>query len=305
MTWRSGEWAAQRRRLFAARAERVQPGRDEKILTSWNGMMLRAFATAAWVFDDTRYAAAGRANARFVREHLYRDGRLLRSYKDGQAKLNGYLEDYANYVDGLLALYGATFEPEWLRLARDLAATMTAEFHEAGAFYDTGRGHEPLITRPRDAFDGATPSGNSVACDVLLRLGHLTGDIDFTRVAQDVLRGYGPLAAEQPHGFARALCAIDFAVGPSAELAVIGDPAAPDTRAMLAAAREHYLPRSVAAVAAPAEADGLAALIPFLAGRPQADDRATAFVCLNYACQLPTTNPATMVEQLRTVMRDA
>jgi uncharacterized protein len=299
MEWRSDEFTSIRQKLYDARSSRTWPGRDEKILTAWNGMTLRAFATAAWVLDDERYANAARSNARFIRSHLYQDGRLLRSWKDGQARLHGYLEDYANYIDGLVTLYGATFEVEWLALATELARTMIGEFYEDGGFYDTGRTHEQLISRPRDAYDNATPSGNSVACDVLLRLSHITGEVEFNRVATRVLSGYATLASEQPHGYSRLLSAMDFAVGPVAEVAISGAPASADTRSLLDALRTEYLPRVVVAVAPP-DSD-VSQAIPLLAGRPQQDDAATAYVCINYACQLPTTDAATMMEQVRSL----
>jgi uncharacterized protein YyaL (SSP411 family) len=301
MTWRTDETTALRTTLYEARSKRVWPGRDEKILTSWNGMMLRAFATAAWVFGDTQYADVSRANARFVREHLYSEGKLLRTWKDGQAKLNGYLEDYANFIDGLLSLYGATFEIEWLRFARELAETMLGEFYQDGRFYDTGATHEALVTRPRDAYDSATPSGNSVACDVLLRLAHLTGDTNFAQVATDVLSGFGQVASQNAHGYARLLCAVDLAVGPAAEVAIVGDPTAPDTRALLDTLRDEFLPRVVVAVVPPEEVETQAEFMPLFAGRSQIDGKATAYVCINYACQLPTTDPAAMLEQVRSL----
>ena len=304
MMLREGKHADMRRRLYAARTRRVWPGRDDKVLASWNGMMLRAIATAAWVFDDTRYADAARRNARFLLDRLRQDGWLLRSYKDGEAKLNGYLEDYANVIDGLLALYAATFEPKWIERATELADTMLAEFYDpgAGAFYDTGTSHEQLITRPRDAYDSATPSGSSVACDVLVRLAHLTSNVDYNRVATRVLTSHAAPASEQPSGYARLLVAVDAAVGPAAEIALIGNPDAADTRALLAALRRAYLPRVAAALAAPERANDVANLMPLLAGRPQIDGRATAYVCLNYACQLPTTDPMVMMEHIATIM---
>ncbi len=299
MAWRSDDVAGMRQRLYEARASRTWPGRDEKVLTSWNGMMLRAFATAAWVFGNDRYADVARANARFVQEHLYRDGKLLRTWKDGHAKLNGYLEDYANYIDGLLALYSATFDVEWLRYATDLARTMIGEFYEAGRFYDTGVTHEALVTRPRDAYDSATPSGNSVACDVLLRLAHLTGDTHFAQIATDVLSGFGQAASESPHGYSRLLSAIDVAVGPSAEVAVVGDPSASETRSLIDALRDEYLPRVTIAAVSLDELEQQVETIPLFAGRGQHEGKATAFVCINYACQLPTNDPTVMLEQVR------
>ena len=299
MRWRSAEFTDARQRLYDARAKRIWPGRDEKILTAWNGMMMRAFATAAWVFDDDRYREAAVRNATFVRDHLYQDGRLLRSYKDGQARLNGYLEDYSNYIDGLLALYTATFDAAWISLATDLARTMISEFYEGGMFYDTGVSHEALVTRPRDAYDNATPSGNSVACDALLRLSHLTGDTEFARVANDVVSGFANIASEHPHGYARLLSAIDLAVGPTAEVAIVGDPVAPDTTALLSSLRVAFLPRVFVATA-PEGQD--ADTITLLADRPMSDGHATAYVCLNFACQLPTIDAEEMMEQLRSAL---
>jgi uncharacterized protein YyaL (SSP411 family) len=301
MTWRSDELQPLRQKLYNSRSKRVWPGRDEKVLTSWNGMMLRAFARAAWVFGDAHFAEVARTNARFVSDHLYRDGKLLRTWKDGQAKLNGYLEDYANFIDGLLALYSATFEIEWLRFATELAKTMIGEFFQDGRFYDTGVTHETLVTRPRDAYDSATPSGNSVACEVLLRLAHLTGDAGFAQIATDVLSGFARAASQSAHGYARLLCAVDLAVGPSAEVAIVGDPAAADTRALLSALRDEFLPRSVVALVHPLELEEHADLVPLLAGREQRDGQATAYVCLNYACQLPTVEPAVMLEQVQEI----
>jgi hypothetical protein len=303
MTWRDERYAALRQRLYEARGQRVWPGRDEKVLTAWNGMMLRAFALAARAFDEPRYRDAARANARFVREHLYHDGRLLRSFKDGEAKLNGYLEDYANYIDGLIALYEATFEPEWLRWARELAGTMIAEFHDAGAgaFFDTGASHEQLITRPRDAYDSATPSGNSVACEVLVRLGHLAGEPEFTRIAGDILASHADVAGQQPTGYARLLCAADLAIGPVAEVAIMGERDDAGKRAMLAALNATFLPRAVIASSPPDDAEATG-VVPLLGERPLQDGQATAYVCRNYTCQLPTTDPAEMLRQVRDVM---
>jgi uncharacterized protein YyaL (SSP411 family) len=176
---------------------------------------------------------------------------------------------------------------------------MLAEFHDDGAqaFYDTGSSHEQLITRPRDAYDSATPSGNSVACDVLLRLSHLTGNVEYARVANAVLTTHAANAAQAPHGYSRLLCAADLAVGPTAEVAIVGDPDAADTRALVDALRGAYLPRVVVAVARPDD-DDVTEVIPLLRDRPQLEGRATAYVCLNYACQLPTIDAEEMLRQI-------
>ncbi len=302
MTWRSETYDYLRQKLYDARRLRTPPGRDDKILTSWNGLMLRAFATAAWVLGSEQYAEAARANARFIRANLQRDGRLLHSYKNGQAKINGFLEDYAFLTDGLIELYRATFEPEWLEWASELANTAIDEFYDAGsgAFYDTAESSETLISRPRDAYDSATPSGNSVISEALMELAQLTGDERFRSVATSVLESYAAAAAEQPHGFSRLLLAIDLAVGPSVEVAIIGDPAAEDTRALVEALRDRYMPR--VSVAATSENGQASEALPVLRDRGMIDGRATAYVCVGYTCQLPTADPAQMLQQIESVV---
>jgi uncharacterized protein len=303
MTWRSDEFSSLRAQLYAARSERTNPGRDEKVLTSWNGLMLRAFATAAWVFDAPEYASIARDNARFLKDKLFQDGQLLHSYKDGQARIVGFLEDYAFLIDGLIDLYRASFETEWLEWAVDLANITLSEFFEPGinAFYDTASSAEALVSRPRDAYDSATPSGNSVICEALLELAGLTGRDDFRAVATAVLEGYASVASEQPHGFSRLLLAIDEALGPTAEVAIIGDQQAEDTRALVAVLRENYLPRVSVAVAGSGQASANN-MLPGFRDRDMVAGKATAYVCVNFSCQMPTNDPATMLDQIQSIV---
>src|ERR1700682_90144 len=179
-----------RQRLFEIREHRIKPDRDEKILTAWNGLMLASFAEAAAILNRDDYAEIAEVNARFLLDNLRRDGLLLRTYKDGSAKLNGYLEDYAFLIDGLLTLFETTGEVAWFDEAQQLSLTMIEEFwdDEDGGFFFTGKSHEELIVRSKDYFDNATPSGNSVAADVLLKLSVLTGNEDYRRRAVTVLR---------------------------------------------------------------------------------------------------------------------
>ena len=294
LRWREGDLAAARQRLFNTRSARVHPGRDDKVLTSWNGMMLRAVATAAWAFDNARYRQAAVANAAFVRDRLWDGKQLARVWMRGEARIPGYLEDYANFIDGLLATWQATFDPAWVVLADQVSRAMLDEFYVDGAFYDARATGDALIGRPRDFSDNATPSGNSVACDVLLRLAHLTGDIDLTRIARGVLSGLAPHAAGNALGYGRLLCAADLAVGPIAEVAISGDLI--DAGLLLTPLREMFLPRAVIALGNP---DGGAALVvPLLADRPRIEDKATVYVCRNYTCELPATDPAIMLAQL-------
>ena len=288
-----------RERLFAEREKRVRPGRDEKVLAAWNGLMLRAFALAASVTGREEYRRVAEKNAAFLLEKLVVDGRLRRSYKDGQARFNGYLEDYACVADGLVALYEATFETRWLREAATLADAILELFWEEaeGAFYDTAADHEELVTRPRDVYDNATPSGNSVAVDVLLKLSVLLDRENYREKAEAVLENLSGGIARIPGGFGRLLSALDFYLSTSYEVAIIGDREASGTKALLETVYSSYLPNKV--VAGCSESDEEAALlIPLLAERPMRDGKATAYVCVQYACQAPTTEPAELARQL-------
>jgi uncharacterized protein YyaL (SSP411 family) len=288
-----------REKLFAAREQRVKPGRDEKILTAWNGLMLASFAEAGAIFEREDYMEAARRNARFVLENLRRDGLLLRTYKDGQAKLNGYLEDYSFMAFGLLMLYQATGELEWLEEAQSITERMIEEFwdEEQGGFYYTGRSHEELIVRSKDYFDNATPSGNSVAAGVLLRLGLLTGREDYPRKAVTIFRLLRDTVERYPSAFGRLLCAFDFYLSSPKEIAVIGSRDSTGTQELLREVWKRYLPNKVVALSTKGEARA-AELVPLLRERTALDGRATAYVCEHYACQRPVTTPEELAAQL-------
>ncbi|MCL6648126.1 MAG: thioredoxin domain-containing protein [Chloroflexi bacterium] len=285
-----------RQRLLAAREQRVKPGRDEKVLTSWNGMLLRALAEAAAALGREDYRTAAEETATFLLETLRPQGRLLRTFKDGRAHVLGYLEDYAHLIDGLLALYELTFAPCWLAEAEALADAMLDLFWDESlpGFYDTARDHEQLIVRPRDVFDNATPSGNSTAVDVLFRLGVMLGKPLYQQRALTVLRSFASILQRAPAAFARLLIALDFALGDPPEIAIVGDLAAPDTRALLAVVRERYLPNRVIALLRPGEP----ATTPLLAGKTPRDGRATAYVCRGYVCTAPVSDPVALAQQL-------
>jgi uncharacterized protein YyaL (SSP411 family) len=293
-----------RRVLFEAREGRVKPGRDDKVLTAWNGLMLRAFARGAVVLGREDYLGAAGRNATFVLERLRAPGpgwRLLRSFKDGQARFNAYLEDYAFYADGLLALYEATFDLRWFEAAQGLVETVVTQFadEEGGGFFDTSADHEALLTRPKDLYDNATPAGSSVAAEVLLRLATFTGDDAYRGRAEGLLSALSGAMAQHPGAFGRLLCALDFALGPVQEVAVVGAPEGEDTRALLAAVYGPYLPNRVVALRRPGEeGDAAAARIPLLEGRAAIDGRATAYVCEHFACRLPVTSPEALRDQL-------
>ena len=287
--------------LLAAREKRVRPGLDDKVLTAWNALMQKAFAEAGSVLRESRYIEIAQRNADFILGSLQRDGRLLRTWKasadGGEAKLNGYLEDYAYLIDALLSLYEATFERSRLTDATALADRMVELFWDtdAGVFFDTGTDHEQLVVRPRDVFDNATPSGGAAAALALLRLGVLTGEPEYQRLAVSSLRSVRDFVANAPTGFAHWLAALDFYLSTPKEIVVIGPREEPSTEALLRAAYEPYLPNRVIAGADTAEDGGG---LPLLEGRETLDGRPTAFVCEHYACSLPVTEPDALLAQL-------
>jgi uncharacterized protein len=275
-------WETARAKLFAAREKRVKPGRDEKVLTDWNGLMLRAFAEAASYLGRDDYRAAAEANATFILTTLWDGSRLLHNFKDGRARFNGYVDDYANLADGLFALYELTFDTRWLDQAVRIADRMIELFwdSEDGGFYFTSTNHESLITRTKDFFDNATPSGNSVAADVLLRMAAVLDRKDYRDKAERILTKLSNLMRQYPTGFGRALAAADFYVGPSKEIAIVGNP-----DAFLATIRKRYLPRAVVAA-------GSGTHIALLRDRPMVDGKPTVYVCENFSCKQPVTDPA-------------
>jgi uncharacterized protein len=272
------------RRLFAAREHRVKPARDEKILTAWNGMMLRSMAEAAVVLDRQDYRAAAVKNADFLLANLRRGERLLRSYKGGRARFDGYLEDYACLADGLLALYQATFEPRWYREALGIAGQVLDLFSDpaGGALYFTASDHERLIQRPRDFYDNATPSGNSVAAEVFLRVWKFTGDDRWRKRAAAAIDPLSIPMSRYPAGFGQLLCALDLALTPGLEIAITGFPDASETRRLLREVFGRYLPNKVVAC-------GLPDSHPLLEKRPMVGNLATAYVCCNSVCSRPVT----------------
>ncbi|MCB9158952.1 MAG: thioredoxin domain-containing protein [Caldilineaceae bacterium] len=279
-----------RQALFDEREQRVKPGRDEKILTEWNGLMIHALAECGAVLGNRDAQAAAADAATFILTNMRQpDGRLYRSFKDGRARFNAYLEDYAALVRGLVALYETTFERRWLDEAVSLTELMFAQFHDParGGFFQTGVDHEALVVRRKDFIDNAIPSGNSLAAESLLRLAELTGNEEWRSEATRILLAMKEAMAAQPTGFGRMLCALDMLLAPRREIAIVGAPDDAATQALLRTVQRRYLPNTVLAVAAPDAASDL----PLLAGRTLVDGKPAAYVCENYACNLPVTTP--------------
>jgi uncharacterized protein len=274
---------AWRRALYEARSRRVWPGLDDKRLTSWNALMISALAEAGAVLERQDYLEAAGACAGFVLAELRDDqGRLLRSWKDGQAKLNAYLEDHAFLLEALLTLYESTFEPRWFAEARALAEAMIERFADAdrGGFFETSSDHERLVARRKDLEDHPIPAGNSSAAYGLLRLAALTGEHRYEQQAVSVLRLLHELAPQHPQAFGHLLQALDFHLSPVKEVALAGADLRPLERVVRAEFRPHI-------VLAGGPHDG----VPLLEGREPVDGRAAAYVCEHFACRRPVTEP--------------
>ncbi len=287
-------------KLFDVRSRRVGPGRDEKVLTAWNGLMIAAFAQAAQALDEPAYARAAVRAADFIlRTMRMPDGRLYRTWSQGSApKLNGYLDDYAYFLDALVSVYETTFEPRWLEAALDVARVMVEQFWDEaeGGFYYTGRDHERLIARTKDPQDNATPSGNAMAVTALLRLAKLTGRPDLRDKAERTLRLFRGLMEASAMAAGQMLIAYDFDLGPVKEFAVVGDPAGDETRQVLRAIRTGFRPHKVVALKAPGD-DRADAVLPLLAGKTGSGP-VTTYVCENFTCAAPLVGAAAALSEI-------
>jgi hypothetical protein len=291
--------------LLARRGERPQPARDGKALAAWNGLAIAAFADAAAALeatDPTRAAgylgAADRAAGTIVDGLLQPDGSLGRSWKDGRAVGRGVLEDYTHLADAFLSLYETSFDEESFEKARRMMDRVLAHFADpAGGFFDTADDHERLVTRPKDVQDNAVPSGNAMAARVLLRLAAWTGEAAYRDAAERAMRVVVPFVERYATGFAQWLSAMDLALAPAIEVAIVGSPEDPATAGLLAEARRGYRPNQVTSVAA----DPRASVVPLLHDRVAIEGRPTAYVCRGFTCRLPVTDADALREQLETV----
>ena len=281
-----------RKRLFEEREKRIKPFRDEKVLTAWNGLMLAAFAEAAAILDSQEYLQIARRNADFLLRDLRSDGFLLRTWKDGRAKLNGYIEDYANLADGLIALFQVSGVIEYLDEARRLADSMITEFwdEEAGGFFFTSNDHEEMIVRNKEFHDNATPSGNSAAADVLLRLAKFYGDDRYGRFANVVTGLAAGQVKRYSQGFGRMLSAIEFSVSPNAEIVLAGERSSDLARHVFGT----YLPNAIIASLGAGEPGRL----PLLADKRSEIGSPKVYVCENFVCQRPATSVEELERQL-------
>ncbi len=282
--------------LYEARAARVWPGRDEKILAAWNGLMLRGVATAARAFGTESFARLALRNAEFLAREMVSRGRVMRSHKEGVTRISGFLEDHAAVALGFLAVYELTTDERWVEEARAIADAMIEWFwdEERGFFFDTAKDAEQLITRPRDATDNATPSGTSLAVELLLHLAELQHDSDFRRRAAFTIETLAEPAARYPSAFGHLLGSMDMELNGAIQVALVGDANDAGFRALERVVAGQYVPSLVLA-AGTGEKVGS---VKLLEGRVRRDGKSTAYVCRGYTCDAPVTEPRDLAGQL-------
>jgi uncharacterized protein YyaL (SSP411 family) len=285
--------AAMREKLLAVRSERIRPHLDDKVLTDWNGLMIGAFAYGGQVLGDDAYVEAAREAADFFLTTMKTESGLLHRYRDGNAGINGFLDDYANLANGLFDLHQTTQEPRWLAAAQTICREMIARFRDPkGGGFLLATGRDDLVADTKELYDGARPSGNSSAALALLRVGRLTGDTKLEAAGRQTLVDWSGTIARYPMGHPFALRALDFDLGPTREIVISGDPADAATQALLVTARDGFLARDLILVH-PTGADGEAArtLSPFIAVQGLVDGKPAAYVCTNHTCKAPVTTP--------------
>lgn len=290
-----------RAKLLEARNNRVRPGLDDKILASWNGLIISALARAHQVFGEDKYRHSAERAASFVVNEMQKDGILLRTHRGGKSRLPGYLDDYAFMSVALIDLYEATFDEKWLDQADALARAMIERFWdgEGGGFYFTSAEHRDILVRTKPTYDGAEPSGNSMAALALLRLGVFFGNKGYSDKAQQVLRLNQSNLASAPRAYLKMLCAADFVLNPPKEIALVGNRDSEGVRAFVSSLHERFIPNKVIAVADSSNgAARLAGRIPLLDGKTLVRELPTAYVCRDYACQQPATTVEGFVKAL-------
>ncbi len=299
--------AQARSELLAHRSKRIRPHRDDKVIAGWNGLMISALAYGGAVLNEKKYISAAEKAAAFVLTALRHNGRLMRYYRNGKVIQSGFLDDYAFMIMALLDLYEATFDARRLVETKELAEQMMELFgdRDSGGFYLTGSDTEPLIVRTKPGYDGAVPSGNSIAALVLLKLGLLTSEKHFNEAAEDVLNAFSSQLRESPASLSEMLSALDFSIGPTREIVIAAESHRVDTNKMLRFIQSRYLPNTVVLFHQTGKAgEDVEKIVPFVKWQTAIDNKPTAYVCQNYVCKQPVTQ-IDMLEQLLADVNEA
>lgn len=289
-----------RKKLFSAREKRIHPHKDDKILTSWNGLMIAALAKGAQALNEPKYTQAAIRATEFILNTLQEeDGTLLRRYRQGEASIPGYLDDYTFFIWGLIDLYETTFDIKYLKTALELNKQTIENFwdEKRGGFFFSGKKNEQLITQTKEVYDGATPSGNSVALLNILRLEHMTGNRDPGKIAEQLIKTFGETINQYPSGYTQFLCALDFALGPTKEIVIAGEPDLDDTKQILLEIRKRFLPGKVILLH-PAKDRSIEEIAEFVREQKPLDNKVTVYICVNYACKVPTNDKDKILQLL-------
>jgi len=290
-------------KLFEYREKRVHPRKDDKILTDWNGLMIAALAKSAQAFNEPKYADAAKRATDFILSKLRKpEGRLLHRYRDGDAALSAHIDDYAFLIWGLLELYETLHDVHYLQAASNLNSEAVKHFWDEknGGFYFTAQDSENLLIRQKEIYDGAVPSGNSVAMLNLLRLGRMIGDATLEQKAAQIGRVFAKSVQQAPSGYTQLMTAVDFGVGPSHEIVIVGNSGSSDVEAMFTALRSEFIPNKVVLFRPASEqSPEISRLAKFTEHQSALQGKATAYVCLNYVCKAPTTDVNKMLELLK------
>jgi uncharacterized protein YyaL (SSP411 family) len=288
--------------LLAVRSKRVRPNKDDKILADWNGLMIAALAKSARVFDEPKFAAAAKNAADFIIKNMVdTEGRLYHRYRDGEAAISGFLDDYAFFVWGLIELYETVFDAKYLKLAVEFTERMLLYFwdNQQGGFYQIASFSEFALTRNKEIHDGAYPSGNSVAALDLIRLARMTGETRYEEKANELLQAFSADVIRLPSAHSHMMSALDFALGPSSEVVIAGALESEDTKKMLRTLESRFVPRKVVLLRRPGkEYDEIVDVAKFSENLVSVDGKTTVYVCKAYVCNLPTADAEVMLEQV-------
>jgi uncharacterized protein YyaL (SSP411 family) len=294
--------SSSREKLFTLRKKKVRPRKDDKILTDWNGLMISALSKGSQAFNESKYEEKARKAADFILNKMRtKEGRLLHRYRSGHAGLQANIDDYAFLIAGLLDLYETNFDVEYLKAALELNNQAIDYFWDSdnGGFYFTANDSEELLVRKKEFYDGAVPSGNSVAMLNLLRIGRITANSKFEDMASQLMNSFSKNIKSNPSQYTNLMNALDFGIGPSFEIIVSGNSAADDTRKMLIALRKEYVPNKVVILRPNEEkSPEILNISEFTKDQLTIDNKATVYVCVNYACNFPTTDVNKMIELL-------
>ncbi|MCP4632010.1 MAG: thioredoxin domain-containing protein [candidate division Zixibacteria bacterium] len=291
-----------RGKLFDAREKRIHPYKDDKILTDWNGLMIAAFAAGARVLKNDNYANFAKKTADFILEKMItKDGHLYHRYRAGQPGINGMLDDYSFMIHGLIELYQTTFDVKYLRKAIELNDKMIRKFwdSESGGFFLSGDDADDLIIRAKDIYDGALPSGNSIALLNLIRLSRITANNGYEIKARELLKAFSKEVDNNPSAYSQLLAGLDYLIGPSLEIVIVGNPDSKDTFKMKNALNESYFPNKIVILRPGGERPPITEIAGYTLYQNQIDSKATAYVCRNFVCDKPTTDVSKLVDALR------